>query len=122
MLSGEQPEWINPAVSDGAPLLEVIKSFKPTCLLGLSTAAGLFNEEVIRLMASQCDKPIILPMSNPTSKAECTAEQAYKWSDGKTLVAALFYPFIFCPFLLTLKSLQKTLILVEFMVGYIFEH
>ena len=82
-ISEDRKPWINPAVSDGASMMEVMKTFKPTCLLGLSTVSGIFDEVLIRQMASQCDKPIILPMSNPTSKAECTAEQAYEWTDGE---------------------------------------
>lgn len=55
--------------------MEVMKSFKPTVLMGMTATAGVFTEELIRAMASQCDRPIIMPMSNPTAKAECTAAQ-----------------------------------------------
>lgn len=79
--------WINDSVSDGASMLEVCKSFQPTVLLGLSAQPNIFTEDLVRLMASQCDKPIIMPMSNPTSKAECSAEQAYLWTEGRAVVA-----------------------------------
>ena len=49
---------------------------------------ALFTEEVVKAIASNTDRPIIFPLSNPTDKAECTAEQAYAWSDGKALFAA----------------------------------
>jgi len=80
--------WLNDAVSDGMSLEETVKSFKPNILLGLSTVAGIFNEPVIRSMAKINKTPIIMPMSNPTSKSECTAEQAYKWTDGRAVVAS----------------------------------
>jgi malate dehydrogenase (oxaloacetate-decarboxylating)(NADP+) len=52
-----------------------MKAFKPTVLMGMTATAGVFTEELVRAMASQCDRPIIMPMSNPTAKAECTAAQ-----------------------------------------------
>jgi malate dehydrogenase (oxaloacetate-decarboxylating)(NADP+) len=79
--------WLNPKVADGTPMLEVMKEFKPTVLLGLSTQPNIFNEELIRTMAAQCSRPIIMPMSNPTSKSECSPEQAYNWTDGRAIVA-----------------------------------
>jgi malic enzyme len=63
--------WVNPTLSDGMPLLEAVRQFKPHVLLGLSTAPGIFNEQVIRAMAELNERPIIMPMSNPTSRAEC---------------------------------------------------
>eukprot|EP00981_Chlorochromonas_danica_P009702 scaffold2799_cov159-Ochromonas_danica.AAC.19 len=80
-------EWVNKSVSDGAPMIDVIKSFKPTVMLGLSAQPNVFTEEMVREMSSYCERPIIMPMSNPTSKSECSAEQAYKWSDGRAIVA-----------------------------------
>lgn len=83
----ELAPWINRAVSDGSTMMEVMKSFKPTVLLGLSTVPGVFSQELIEAMAQQCEKPIIMPMSNPTNLAECSAEQAYTWTKGKAVVA-----------------------------------
>jgi malic enzyme len=73
---------------NGLSLLEVIQKYKPTMLLGVTTVGGLFTEEVIRTMAANCPRPIIFPLSNPTTKAECTAEQAYEWTDGKCIFAS----------------------------------
>jgi malate dehydrogenase (oxaloacetate-decarboxylating)(NADP+) len=69
-------------------LAEAVSDLKPTILIGVSTVGGLFTEAVIRNMAKTVDRPIIFPLSNPTEKAECTPEQAYRWTDGRALVAA----------------------------------
>ncbi len=68
-------------------LTEVIKCMKPTVLLGTTARAGAFHEEAIREMAKHCDRPIILPLSNPTSKCECSPSEAYQWTDGRAIVA-----------------------------------
>ena len=70
------------------PLLETVKAVKPTFLLGVSGAGPLFTEEIVRIAAQASEKPIIMPMSNPTHKAECTLEQAAKWTDGKVIFAS----------------------------------
>jgi len=80
--------WRNECISDGSSMLEAIKEFKPTVILGLSATGGVFSEPIVREMAKHCERPIIMPMSNPTTKAECTAQQAYEWTDGKAIVAS----------------------------------
>ncbi len=77
------------ACSDPAhiTLEETIRNFKPTILIGTSGTAGLFTEEVVRAMATVNDRPIVFPLSNPTSRSECTAEEAIRWSDGRAIVA-----------------------------------
>ena len=79
--------WVTPAISDGASLKDAITDFKPNVLLGLTTAGGLFTQEILEAMAEVNDMPIIMPMSNPTAKAECTAEEAYRHTKGKAIVA-----------------------------------
>jgi malate dehydrogenase (oxaloacetate-decarboxylating)(NADP+) len=69
-------------------LLEVVKQVKPTVLLGLSMQSGAFNEEVIKEMQKHAAQPIIFALSNPTSKAECTPEQVYRWTNGSGIYAS----------------------------------
>lgn len=69
-------------------LLSSIDMVKPTMLLGVSGMPQTFTEPVIRKMAALNERPVIFALSNPTSKAECTAEQAYTWSDGRAIFAS----------------------------------
>lgn len=74
-----QDKYLRPETKmEGATLLDVVKSVKPTILLGLSGAGGTFTEEICTAMGQNNDRPIIFAMSNPSSKTECTAEQAFK--------------------------------------------
>jgi malate dehydrogenase (oxaloacetate-decarboxylating) len=68
-------------------LEETIANAKPTILIGVSATPGTFTEEAVRLMARTNEHPLILPLSNPTSKCECTAEDAIRWSEGRAIVA-----------------------------------
>jgi malic enzyme len=68
-------------------LEETIRHFRPTILIGTSGTPRLFSKAVVWAMAAVNDRPIILPLSNPTSKSECTAEEAIHWSDGRAIVA-----------------------------------
>jgi malate dehydrogenase (oxaloacetate-decarboxylating)(NADP+) len=65
-----------------------IESIKPTTIIGVSTIGGAFTQEVIERMSRINERPVILALSNPTEHAECTPEQAYKWSDGRAIYAA----------------------------------
>jgi len=69
-------------------LVATIENVKPTILIGVSTKGGAFNQHVVEAMSRLNERPIIFALSNPTFKAECTAEQAYTWSKGKALFAA----------------------------------
>ena len=68
-------------------LEEVVRQVAPTILVGTSTQAGAFSEAVVRAMAERCDRPIILPLSNPTRLAEATPDDLLRWTDGRALIA-----------------------------------
>jgi malate dehydrogenase (oxaloacetate-decarboxylating)(NADP+) len=69
-------------------LLGAVKALQPTAILGLSGQPATFTKDVVESMAKANARPIIFALSNPTSKAECTAEQAYTWSDGRAIFAS----------------------------------
>ncbi len=69
-------------------LLEVVRSVQPTVLIGVSTVGRSFTQPVIEAMAQAADRPIIFALSNPTEKAECTPDDAYRWTKGRALYAA----------------------------------
>jgi malate dehydrogenase (oxaloacetate-decarboxylating)(NADP+) len=68
--------------------VEAVEALRPTGIIGVSTVPKLFNREVIEAMARINERPIIFPYSNPTSRSECTAEEAYKWSEGRAVFAS----------------------------------
>jgi malate dehydrogenase (oxaloacetate-decarboxylating)(NADP+) len=72
----------------GLSLKEVVGKYHPTILIGVTAVGGLFTEDIIREMGQHVEKPIIFPLSNPTTKAECTAEQAFEWTDGRCIFAS----------------------------------
>ncbi|MFM9269297.1 NAD-dependent malic enzyme [Halomonas elongata] len=72
---------------DGQLLLEVVKQVRPTVLLGVCGQQGLFTEEVIRTMHAGCPSPLVMPLSNPTSRAEALPEDVIRWTDGEAMVA-----------------------------------
>jgi malate dehydrogenase (oxaloacetate-decarboxylating) len=72
---------------DSITLADVVANANPTMLIGTSTQSGAFTEHIVRHMASTVDRPIIMPLSNPTSKAEAVPEDLIRWTDGRALVA-----------------------------------
>jgi malate dehydrogenase (oxaloacetate-decarboxylating)(NADP+) len=68
--------------------LSAIESLRPTAIIGVSTVPKLFNRPVIEAMARINRRPIIFPFSNPTSRSECTAAEAYQWSEGRAIFAS----------------------------------
>jgi malate dehydrogenase (oxaloacetate-decarboxylating) len=68
-------------------LTDVIDAAHPTALIGLSTAAGAFTEDIVRRMAAQMKRPIIMPLSNPTSRSEARPQDLADWTEGRALVA-----------------------------------
>uniref|UniRef100_A0A803P3D0 Malic enzyme n=1 Tax=Cannabis sativa TaxID=3483 RepID=A0A803P3D0_CANSA len=69
-------------------LLSAVKAIKPTVLIGSSGVGRTFTKEVIEAVSSYNEKPLILALSNPTSQSECTAEEAYTWSEGRAIFAS----------------------------------
>jgi malate dehydrogenase (oxaloacetate-decarboxylating)(NADP+) len=84
-------EFQRPYAHDHAPtkdFTDAIESIEPTTIIGVSTVGGAFDQQVVEKMSQINDRPVILALSNPTEHAECTAEQAYRWSNGKAIYAA----------------------------------
>ncbi len=77
-------------VQDQPPLdfMEALRQHRPHVLIGSTGSPATFTEEVVRLMAELNERPVIFALSNPTSRAECTADQAYRWSGGRALFAS----------------------------------
>ena len=71
-----------------ADLLSAVKSIKPTMLVGVSGQPKTFTREIVSLLAEFNQRPVIFALSNPTSKAECTAEEAYAWTSGRAIFAS----------------------------------
>ena len=95
-LSREQQVYAQPAESlDSWPrteagqigLADVINQIEATILIGLSTVGGAFTEPIVRAMAKKVDRPIIFPLSNPTSRSEASPEDLHAWTSGRALVA-----------------------------------
>jgi malic enzyme len=66
---------------------DVIRAMKPTVLIGATAQAGAFTREMVEEMAKHVERPLVFPLSNPTSKVECTPAEALEWSDGRAIVA-----------------------------------
>jgi malate dehydrogenase (oxaloacetate-decarboxylating)(NADP+) len=69
-------------------LTSIVRAIRPTALIGVSGQARQFSQTVVAAMADGNERPVIFALSNPTSKAECTAEEAYRWSDGRAIYAS----------------------------------
>ncbi|HTI86880.1 MAG TPA: NAD-dependent malic enzyme [Alphaproteobacteria bacterium] len=84
-------DFQRPFAIDHEPVLSFadgVNALRPTAIIGVSTMPKLFNRQVIEAMADINKRPIIFPYSNPTSRSECTAEEAYRWSDGRAIFAS----------------------------------
>jgi len=86
-LTEEQMFFARSDIADGSALEAVIEQVKPDLVLGLSGKRGTISEGAIRAMAKHTERPIVMPLSNPTSSAEISPEEAYMWSEGRAIVA-----------------------------------
>ncbi len=82
----ELSTWKNSGMSKFS-LLDVMHNAKPTILIGVSTQPNTFTEEIVRAMASYTERPIIFPLSNPTSRAEAKPEDLLRWTEGRAIIA-----------------------------------
>ena len=83
----EEPRPLGVAAGERVGLVDAIKLASPTVLLGCSAVSGAFTREVVEAMAAGCERPMIFPLSNPTSRMEAMPADLVQWSNGKALVA-----------------------------------
>ena len=84
-------DFQRPFAQDRPPIgafVEAVRALRPTAIIGVSAVPKLFSREVIEAMAEINERPIIFPYSNPTSRSECSAEEAYRWSEGRAIFAS----------------------------------
>jgi malate dehydrogenase (oxaloacetate-decarboxylating)(NADP+) len=87
---GSVPDHKRPFAHDAEPqldLLKAIQDFRPSVLIGACAQSGIFTQSVLQALAQLNDRPVVFALSNPTSRAECTAEQAYTWTEGRAVFA-----------------------------------
>ncbi|KAI9250714.1 hypothetical protein BY458DRAFT_524364 [Sporodiniella umbellata] len=87
-LDERQACYVKSDLPDQLSLEDLVERIKPTAILGLTGVPGVFTEKAIRTMAKYQEKPIVFPLSNPDTRAECTAEEAFKWTDGRAIFAS----------------------------------
>jgi malate dehydrogenase (oxaloacetate-decarboxylating) len=85
--AGEVADWTRSRPGGGLGLADVVANARPTMLIGTSTQPAAFTEAIVREMAAHVERPIIMPLSNPTSKCEALPEDLIRWTDGRALVA-----------------------------------
>jgi malate dehydrogenase (oxaloacetate-decarboxylating) len=83
----EVADWPRTGTGEAPSLADVVGHVHPTMLIGTSTQAGAFTEAIVREMAAHVERPVIMPLSNPTSKAEAVPADLIAWTDGRVLVA-----------------------------------
>ena len=83
----EVADWQRDEVLGGIPLAEVVRRVHPTVLIGTSARGGAFTEDIVKDMAAHADRPVIMPMSNPTELAEARPSDLIEWTGGRALVA-----------------------------------
>jgi malate dehydrogenase (oxaloacetate-decarboxylating) len=85
--AAEVAGWTRTGTGRSPSLADVVGHVHPTVLIGTSTQAGAFTEQLVRQMAAHVERPVIMPLSNPTSKAEAAPADLIAWTDGRALVA-----------------------------------
>ena len=90
-------DWAGWKDADPYDLLAVIRNVKPTVLIGTSAQSGAFTEEIVKEMTAHCERPIILPLSNPTSRCEAIPQDLVRWTEGRAIIAtgSPFTPFVY---------------------------
>ena len=78
-------QWAN--IDEVISLMDVVQNAKPTVLIGVSGQPGLFTEQIIKTMAQHCERPIVMPLSNPTSRVEAVPADLVQWTEGRALIA-----------------------------------